>query len=268
MAKENIKPTRMIAGQITRLSRGAHDIRHDPIHDEIWITNPHASAVLTFRGTANGAEAPIRIVQGAKTRIEGADRVDVDPVHNETFIPNGNEILVFPREAQGDVPPIRVIEGPDTQLEGSRALAVDPVHNLIVTQGYTGERSDTRMTLLIFNRTDSGNVKPRGVIIGPKIGERTSYQLLGQMQVYPPKGWIIITVPGVNWSWEDTDFTPFVGIWSINDRGEVPPRWKLGGPKSTLIRPRGVVLEPKNKELIVADMFQNAVLTYYFPELF
>ena len=60
----------------------------------------------------------------------------------------------------------------------------------------------------------------------------------------------------------------FVGIWSVNDNGDVPPRWAIGGPKSTLKKPRGVALDPKNKELIVTDMRLNSVLTYYFPEMF
>ena len=60
----------------------------------------------------------------------------------------------------------------------------------------------------------------------------------------------------------------FVGIWNINDRGNVAPHWKLGGPQSTLKKPRGVALNPKQKEIIVADMRLNAVLTYYFPEIF
>jgi len=29
-----------------------------------------------------------------------------------------------------------------------------------------------------------------------------------------------------------------------------------------------VALDPENKEVIVADMRLNAVLTYYFPEIF
>jgi hypothetical protein len=33
-------------------------------------------------------------------------------------------------------------------------------------------------------------------------------------------------------------------------------------------RSAGVVLDSKHKELIVADMRLNAVLTYYFPEIF
>ena len=32
--------------------------------------------------------------------------------------------------------------------------------------------------------------------------------------------------------------------------------------------PRGVTLNPKHKELIVSDKRLNAVLTFYFPELF
>jgi hypothetical protein len=35
-----------------------------------------------------------------------------------------------------------------------------------------------------------------------------------------------------------------------------------------MVKPRGVAIDPKHKEIIVADMRLNAVLTYYFPEMF
>ncbi len=60
----------------------------------------------------------------------------------------------------------------------------------------------------------------------------------------------------------------FIGVWSINDSGDVPPRWKLGGQQSELKRVRGVAINPESKELYVADMLLNAVLTNYFPEIF
>jgi len=261
----------MIGGQATQLSRGAHDIRHDEVHDEIWITNPHASAILAFRGGADGAEAPVRIIQGPKTQIVGyMDRLDVDPVHNEVFLPNGDQVLVFDRKAQGDVSPIRVLRGPDTQLNRSQALAVDPVHNLIVVGAGAGREEGNRVKLLFFDRTDNGNVKPKGEILLPETDPepRPRGQFLGQLQVYPPKGWIVASVPGLYQSWLSDDYTPYIGIWSIHDRGEVPPRWKLGGDKSNLMRPRGVALIPKHKELVVADMHANSVLIFYFPELF
>jgi hypothetical protein len=273
LAKENSQPTRVLAGQTTLLSRTMHDIRYDAVHDEIFVNNPFAQAILVFRGSARGEEAPIRIIQGPHTRLEGqVDRLDIDPVHNEIYIPNHEKILVFPRDGNGDVPPLRMITGPDTQLNDVESLAVDPVHNVIVTagarpstapgqgqaQGDQGEGG----ALLIFNRTDSGNVKPLGIIQGPK----TRIVRINQIQIQSTKGWIVAAQPGKYEEQEPEGV--FVGVWSIHDTGDVPPRWFIGGSKSQMKKPRGIALNAKNKELIVADMRLNTVLTYYFPEIF
>ena len=250
-----------------------HDIRYDAVHDEIFVNNPFAQAILVFRGSAQGEEPPIRIIQGPNTRLEGqVDRLDVDPVHNEIYIPNHEKILVFPRDGNGDVAPIRIISGPDTQLNDVESLAVDPIHNVIVTAGarpptapgQTRSQADQVYggALLIFNRTDSGNVKPIGVIQGPK----ARIVRINQIQIQATKGWIVATQPGKYEEQEPEGV--FVGVWSINDRGDAPPRWFIGGPKSQIKKPRGVALNSKNKELIVADMRLNMILTYYFPEIF
>ena len=250
-----------------------HDIRYDAVHDEIFVNNPFAQAILVFRGSAQGTEAPIRIIQGPNTRLEGqVDRLDIDPVHNEIYIPNHDKILVYPRDGNGDVPPIRIITGPDTQLTEVESLAVDPVHNVIVTAGARPPTAPGQLSgqvdqgeggaLLIFNRTDSGNVKPIGVIQGPK----TRIVRINQIQIQSTKGWIVAAQPGKYEEQEPEGV--FVGVWSVNDTGDVPPRWFIGGPKSGMKKPRGIALNPKNKELIVADMRLNTVLTYYFPEIF
>lgn len=271
LAKENSKPTRLIAGQATRLSRTMHDIRYDAIHDEFLVTNPFAKAILTFRGAANGEEEPIRIIQGPSTQLgPNPDHVDVDPVHNEIFVPALDSVLVYPREANGDVVPLRVLHGPDTQLRNAFTLTVDPVNNVLIVglikdydiTGRVGGKVGGVGSLLIFDRTANGNAKPRGIIRGPKTGIFTPEQL----QVYPPRGWIV-AAQSTDWAAMAPENT-FVGIWSIHDNGDVPPRWKLGGPKSSITKPRGVVLNPKNKEVIVADMTLNSVLTFYFPEMF
>ncbi|PYS06634.1 MAG: hypothetical protein DMG17_32160, partial [Acidobacteria bacterium] len=259
LAKENSQPTRVLAGQNTLLSRTMHDIRYDAVHDEIFVNNPFAQAILVFRGSAQGEEPPIRIIQGPNTRLEGqVDRLDVDPVHNEIYVPNHEKILVFPRDGNGDVAPIRIISGPDTQLNDVESLAVDPIHNVIVTAGarpptapgQTRNQGDQVYggALLIFNRTDSGNVKPIGVIQGPK----TRIVRINQIQMQTTKGWIVATQPGKYEEQEPEGV--FVGVWSINDRGDAPPRWFIGGAKSQIKKPRGVALNPKEKELIVADM--------------
>ncbi len=268
LAKENAKPARLLAGQATHLSRTMHDIRYDAMHDEIFVTNPFAQAILVFRGAAEGEEAPLRVIQGPHTQLDNPDRLEVDAVHDEILIPGSDRVLVFPRTGTGDVTPLRVISGPDTELDRAGTLAVDPVHNIMVigtgtaaVGGIFGNISIAR--LLIFNRTDKGNVKPRAVIGGPQSGILS----INQVQIYSPKGWIIATQPGDAYKNMEPEGV-FVGVWSIHDNGDVPPRWKIGGLKSILKKPRGVALNPKNKELIVADMRLNSVLTYYFPEIY
>jgi hypothetical protein len=191
-----------------------------------------------------------------------ADRLDVDPVHNEIFIPAGDRILVYPRAGNGDVAPLRVIRGPDTGLRRAQAIAVDPVHNVIVV-GTNVTYQNGMGALLTYNRTDDGNVKPRGIILGPKTGLGS----LNQILTYSPMGWIVATQTGDSYGVLEPEGV-FVGVWSIYDNGDVPPRWKLAGPRSNVKKPRGVALSVKDKELILADMRLNAVLTYYFPEIF
>ena len=146
-------------------------------------------------------------------------------------------------------------------------MEADKVHNLIITMGSVDGRGSG---IVMFNRTDSGEVKPRAFISGSNTGLRGGGR---PITVYPEKGYIFVPQ-----ALADSGQTPdwnalgpgayFVGVWSIHDNGNVPPRWKIGGPKSELIRPRGVALNPKHKEVMVADMLRNGVLTYYFPEVF
>ena len=204
---------------------------------------------------------PIRIIQGPKTGSIGS-RLDVDPVHNEIFTYTGNEITVYPREANGDVAPIRIIEGPDTLLTRAESLAVDPINNVLVV-GFNKQASDPDGAILVFNRTDNGNVKPRAVIQGPKSG----IIRINQMAVYPQKKLIVATMPGLVDLMEPPN--AFLGIWTYDDNGDIPPKWKIPiGPKTTLKKPFGVVLNPKNKEIIISDMRLNGVLTFSVPEIF
>src|SRR5436309_1353979 len=54
-----------------------HDIRYDAVHDEIFVNNPFAQAILVFRGSAQGEEPPIRIIQGPKTRIVRINQIQM-----------------------------------------------------------------------------------------------------------------------------------------------------------------------------------------------
>jgi hypothetical protein len=143
-------------------------------------------------------------------------------------------------------------------------LAVDPVNNvLVVIDSLTGTAEGSRgARILIFNRADQGNTNPKAIIGGPKTGFQRSS---GPFTLYPPRGWIIAGDQGEGGLASDQSY---IGVWSIHDSGDVPPRWRIGGPGGVLQMPRGVVLNPRHKELIVSDKRLNAVLTFSFPELF
>ena len=169
----------MIFGQATKLARTMHDIRYNEKRDEIYVTNPFAQAILTFRGDADGEAAPIRIIQGPKTRMGGPDTLEIDVVNDEIIMPEGDEILIFDLMANGNVAPIRIIEGgEDMGWRAGNGVAVDHVHNLLITDGTvpgvpgiegTPYRR-SRDSILIFDRTANGKVKPLRIIRGPNTG--------------------------------------------------------------------------------------------------
>lgn len=251
-AKSGDRPLRILAGEATRQGRGMHDMRYDQIHDEIVIANPNAQAVLTFRGGASGVEPPLRIIQGPKSNIVKSDYVELDPVHDEIFVPEGGKILVFPRTANGDTPPMRVLQGPDTGLKGSSGgfLSVDPVHDLLVVPN--------RGRILIFNRTDSGNTKPKAVIEGAQLRD------IQHLRVYPPKGLIVTVLGGKSRAGEQDDMTA-VAVWSIQDNGRIPPLLMLTDPAGD-VPGRKIAFNPKAKEIIVGGSV--SIRRYSLPEIY
>jgi len=211
-----------------------HGIAYDEVADRIIVPAQFSQAILSFRGEAKGEEAPVRVIQGPHTEIRRADRVAVDPVRKEIFVGDGGQVLVFPADANGDVAPLRAIRGPDTMLTeggggGVPAIAVDPVTRTLVVAA---------RGLLIFDSTANGNVKPLRVIRGDGAG----------------RGRLAAAYNGL------------IFVWSVNDNGNAPARFKIG--QGVLLEMRALAVDPKNKSVIITDKELNAVMTWYVPEVF
>jgi hypothetical protein len=228
-----------------------HAIGYDAIHDEIVVPRHFGQAVLTLAGDATGETPPRRVIQGSNTQLIAPDRLGIDPQNNEIYVPEGHKVLVYPREGHGNVAPLRVLTGPDTRIGDANAVAIDPIRNLLVVASSPPgrERSGGRQNeLTIFNRTAQGNTKPLRVITGVP-GHRVT--------VFPERGLIFVV----------TD-EAYIGVWGIDDAGETPPRYTIGGPKGVLRQPRGVTIDAKHRAVIVSDKDLNAVLTFHVPALF
>jgi hypothetical protein len=275
LANGNAKPTRVIAGQTARVSRTMHGIFYDPTHDEIVVPVALGGAVLTLPGGADGGSPPLRVLQGPATGLVQPDTLYVDVPHDEMIVDSGDDsVLVFPRTASGNVAPIRKLGGPRTQIRNIYGMSVDSVHNLIVVANRvdTGGRESSD-GILIFNRTDSGDVSPRAVIAGP----RTGIIKIRQVVVDEERGQIFATIKNNFENYDiaqerpspwNPDKTGFIGVWSINDSGDVPPRGVIKGPASGLVWPAGVAINPRNHEVYTIDSVSNALFMFHMPELF
>jgi hypothetical protein len=256
MADGGAKRIRAIEGQGTLLGRTMHGIAYDHVRDEIVVPQQFGQAILTFAGDATGEAAPKRVIRGPRTQLTRPDRLGIDPVNGEIYVPEkGNTLLVFSRDADGDVAPVRVLSGPATGIDDAGPVAIDPKRDLIVLA--TGTRQpdgSTKNALSIFDRLADGNVKPKRVITGIH-GARN-------ITLDPESGLIF-----VNWS-PNKATDSYVGVWSVYDEGDVPPLYVIGGPNGALRAPRGVVLDKKNNSVIVSDKHLNAVLTFHIPEIF
>ncbi len=246
------------------LGRTQHSIFYDEIHDEIVIPQPFAGAILTFQGGAAGEVPPLRIIQGPKTGLVSNDVMTVDPVHNEYFVPRregGGMILVFDRMAQGDVAPIRTIGGPQARLGG--IPAVDYENNFLVVSGRGG--------IYIYNRTDSGDIQPLRMITG---GPKSGAQSIGSPLWIPGTRNFLATArkfgareeaPDEPLNWQlvaDAQF--FIGVWTVDDDGDVAPRYTIG--HDIFKELRNLAIDPKNKEVMAADKGNNDINTWDFRE--
>ncbi len=261
LADGNAKRLRAIEGQETLLGRTMHGIEYDAIHDEVMVPQQFGQSILVFRGGAGGEEKPLRVIQGRKTQLISPDRLAIDAVHSEIYVPEGEKVLVFPRDASGDTAPVRVLTGPDTGIGSARAVAVDNLRDLlVVASSPPGKKQVYQISM--FDRRASGNTKPKRVITG-----LTGY---GNMTLYAPRGLIFMVLPpriGTGFT-KTTDDIGYVGVYSVDDEGPARPRYTIGGPSGVLVEPRGVVLDPKNKSVIVSDKQLNAILTFEAPMIF
>ena len=276
----------MILGAATRLSRTTHGIAYDTTHDEIVAPNPLAAAIVIFRGGADGEEAPIRTIQGAHTGLSRPETVALDEKNNELFVgdPGDRRVLVFARDADGDARPLRTIQGPKTRLLQVVGIAVDPIRDLLVVSSYSRLAGGTT-GLLIFGRTDQGDVAPKRVIAGPKTG----ITRLRQIALDPATGNIFVAAinneylppydvdkprAGIPrdadlpspWS---TGSEGFIGIWNDEtDDGDVAPRSLIKGRSTGIVHPAGVTFNAKDGEVIAPDAVWNGLFTFLKPELF
>ncbi|HLH75508.1 MAG TPA: hypothetical protein VKV28_01760 [Candidatus Binataceae bacterium] len=279
VASGNIPAKRIIEGQNTKLTRVAHGITYDPVHDLIIATEPLAASIVFFRGGAHGDVPPVRVIQGNKTLIHSPYEPSVDNQHNELWIADitSGALRVYPLEDNGNIAPLRNIQGPKTQLFSITGVAVDPVHDLVVAAGLNRQY---RPCIFIFRRTDNGDVAPLRVISGPTTGLEYIWhvQVAGQRIFATASNFYYIPPydPGGHEPRKDCTGPPlpfpgplgFIGVWNESDNGDVAPRAIIRGAQTDLLHPVGLVLDPAHGQVFASDSVRNGVFGFLVPNFF
>jgi len=263
------------------------------------VANPR---IAIFARSANGNVAPVRVIEGGRTRLARTSHaVAFDEKNDEIVVPNpfAEAVLFFRGNASGDEAPIRTIQGPKTLLQDNDELTIDSVNGEVIVP--------TRQAILVFSRLANGDVAPLRIIGGPKtkinkargivvdpvnniiaIGNRDPQGILifnrtdqgdvtprtiitgPKTGIYATKGFtvnptrkeLIATVEARGVQVSRNVGESFVGVWNYSDNGDVPPKTILKGPSTMLIAPRGAVLNVKDNEMYVIDKVQNGFFTF------
>ena len=243
----DIAPVRTIAGAATGFNF-PQGLTVDLVNNELYVGDFFGGAVRVFALGASGNVAPLREFSGSNTGILQPRGAAVDTVNNEIFVPDINDsILVFPRTPGGNVAPTRVISGSNTKIDNPVSIAFDPVANEIFVNSYNVGGPQVP-GILVFNRTDSGNVAPKRMITGgnTQFGTFTNHLTLdvgnGELFAQGDNGAGIV-------------------VFNLTDNGNVAPKRNLTGPATAMIHVGGIRVDAVNNRVITDNVGNVALLS-------
>ncbi len=283
-----------------------HGVAYDAVNDEIIVPVALSGAVLVFAGGAQGDEPPKRVIQGQQTELIRPQTIEVDPVSGEIIAgdPSAQAVIIFDRLANGDAKPKRIIRGPKTQFREIIGVASDARHDaiLVASRGPDAlsgififslkDEGNVAPRRMIAGPLTGALGRFRQLAVDPERGKiylavQSAFQ--AQMQT-PQKAANLYTNEeelrklreweasrqragrsGGGGAGEEDDDDPsgglgFIGVWNIDDSGNVPPRMLIRGRATKARGFAGVAFDPVHGE--VFGIHSNAVYTFLVPEFF
>lgn len=198
-AKDEEPPLRLIQGDQTGLA-DPHGIAVDPARNWIFVAN-HGSthrvsadlgppsrpnwpltrgyavpgsgrllppSITVYERTARGDAKPLRVIEGAATRLNWPGQMYFDATHDELFVANDGDhsILVFRGTDSGNATPIRVIKGAKTGLANPTGVWVDVAHQEVVVSNMSNHSAT------VYARDANGDVAPLRTIRAAPLGKK------------------------------------------------------------------------------------------------
>ncbi len=229
-AQGNVPPTRQLA-----TPHGTFGIAVDERNQELFLTIQHDSAVVVYDKMAEGEDAPIRLLQGNRTRLADPHGIALDMENDLIYVTN-----------HGSSHEVRAGLGPRTGYLGrAKGKANWPLGPSNTVPGSSKLESSS---ITVYDRSASGDTPPVRVIAGPQ----TQLNWASGIALHPERGELFVA----------NDAGDSILIFRANASGDVAPIRVLQGPHSGIKNPTGLFLDIDNDELWVSNFGNHTASVY------
>jgi DNA-binding beta-propeller fold protein YncE len=230
-AKGNATPNRRLATPYSTFG-----IVGDEDTQEILMTIQEDNAVIAFKKTAKGQDAPVRLLQGPKTNMADPHGIALDTKTGLIYVTNWG--INYERRIG------------ETPVQNPLATRQPPKANWPVRNGLdvVGSGKLQLPSITVYRKTDSGDVAPIRTIQGSK----TLMNWPTSIAVHPDRNEIFVA----------NDTGDSITVYREDASGDVAPIRVIKGPKSLIKNPTAVALDLKNNELWVANYGNHSATVY------
>ena len=231
-ANGDVPPTRALA-----TPHGTFGITVDEQREELFLTIQHDNAVVVYNKWAEGEDAPIRLLQGDRTRLADPHGIALDTKNDLIYVTNHGSVRQHRTDAGGGEGTLGRAKGKANWPRGEDITI-------------PGSGTTVPPSITVYSRDASGNAAPLRVIEGP----RTQLNWAAGIAVDPERSELFVA----------NDQGDSILVFRATANGDVAPIRVLKGPNSGIKNPTGLFLDTQNDELWVAN-FGNHSATVYKP---
>lgn len=231
-ASGDVKPIRQV-----ETPHGTFGVVIDEVHDELFMTEQHDSALVVYRKGATQEESPIRFLQGSKTGLQDPHGIAFDPKEDVLFVAN-----------YGSTHDVALTDKPKTgvnQADNREGKKNWPLGREFAVPG-SGTINPPSIT--VYSRTAQGDTAPVRKIQGAATGLNW------------PTG--LAFDPQTNELFVANDASHEILVFDSKASGNARPKRILKGSATKLANPTGVFADTKNRELWVANFGGHSATVY------
>ena len=231
-AEGDVTPIRQV-----ETPHGTFGVVVDEVHDELFMTEQHDSALVVYRKGATHEESPIRFLQGADTGLQDPHGIALDPRDDVLFVAN-----------YGYTHDVAFTDKPKTgvnQADNREGKKNWPLGREFAVPG-SGTINPPSIT--VYARTAQGNARPVRTIKGPK----TALNWPTGLAFDPQQRELFVA----------NDASHEILVFDANASGDTAPKRVLKGVRTKLANPTSVFADTKNRELWVANFGGHSATVY------